>query len=507
MGSGANTNQQFNNSATLQADQSQIAQNGTNAQINQIAQNGSQLAQNQLQQGTNQNIANSTGALAATKGVTPGQVAREAGYNTASIQQNAANQGQQLQTQAQLSALGQLGANTNQQAQESLNQQQTQNSTIAGISSNAAQNASQAAGAGLSGLGAAIPLLASAAAAGGMVKPHYDQGGTVTNPTGTGIVNAGAGVGNAGLAQYNSGAAQDFQNAQNANTALNGQYANIAQNGTNLASLGLQNATNQNVSNAAAIAGNNKGLNNAMAGRQVASNLANSGQQAASQAAQLQAQTQMGAYGQLSNNQLQQQQLYLNQQQAQNAVINGLQTTVGNANLGLAESGISGLGAGLTSLNKTNNANIAAEAEGGMIHDYSSVHSHFNTLTQNATNDPSSHAGKLMRNVPTSLKDAFAKGGASKHKVPAMVSPGETYLKPSQVKQVAKGKANPLKVGERIPGKPKVAGNSYANDVVPKTLEAGGVVIPNSVMQSSDPAHNAYKFVQAVMARQKVKGK
>lgn len=105
------------------------------------------------------------------------------------------------------------------------------------------------------------------------------------------------------------------------------------------------------------------------------------------------------------------------------------------------------------------------------------------------------------------LMGDFAKGGRVKKKVPAMVSPGEVYLKPGQAKQVAKGKANPIKAGEKIPGEPKVPGNSYANDVVPKKLDAGGVVIPNSVMQSSDPAHNAYKFVQAVMVKNRAKGK
>lgn len=100
----------------------------------------------------------------------------------------------------------------------------------------------------------------------------------------------------------------------------------------------------------------------------------------------------------------------------------------------------------------------------------------------------------------------FARGGRVK-KVAALVSPGEVYLKPGQAKAVAKGKANPLKVGERIPGTPKVAGNSYTNDTVAKKLMPKGVIIPNSVMQSSDPAGNAYKFVQAVMAHQKAKVK
>ena len=40
------------------------------------------------------------------------------------------------------------------------------------------------------------------------------------------------------------------------------------------------------------------------------------------------------------------------------------------------------------------------------------------------------------------------------------------------------------------------------NDTVPKTLDAGGVVIPNSVMQSDSPSNNAHKFVTAILAKQ-----
>lgn len=89
-----------------------------------------------------------------------------------------------------------------------------------------------------------------------------------------------------------------------------------------------------------------------------------------------------------------------------------------------------------------------------------------------------------------------AKGG----KVPAMVSPGEVYLPPKKVKEVAKG-ANPVKAGEKIPGKAKVKGDSYANDTVPKNLESGGIVIPKSVMESDDPSREAAKFVAAILRR------
>lgn len=92
-----------------------------------------------------------------------------------------------------------------------------------------------------------------------------------------------------------------------------------------------------------------------------------------------------------------------------------------------------------------------------------------------------------------------AEGG----KVPAMVSPGERYLPPSEVQAVKAGKKDPMEAGEKIPGEAKVKGakNSYANDVVPKTLEAGGLVLPRSVTQSKHPHWAAMKFVQAHMAQ------
>ncbi len=94
-----------------------------------------------------------------------------------------------------------------------------------------------------------------------------------------------------------------------------------------------------------------------------------------------------------------------------------------------------------------------------------------------------------------------ARGGIAKKKVPALVSPGEQYLPPKDVKKVVKDGKNPLKTGERIPGKPKFKGNNYANDIVPKTLESGGIVIPNSVMQSKNPHFAAMKFVHATIAK------
>lgn len=89
-----------------------------------------------------------------------------------------------------------------------------------------------------------------------------------------------------------------------------------------------------------------------------------------------------------------------------------------------------------------------------------------------------------------------AKGG----EVPAMVSPSEVYLDRKAVKEVARGK-DPITAGERIPGKAKVSGNSYANDTVPKMLESGGIVIPKSVMESKHPHWAAHAFVSQILAK------
>lgn len=104
-----------------------------------------------------------------------------------------------------------------------------------------------------------------------------------------------------------------------------------------------------------------------------------------------------------------------------------------------------------------------------------------------------SSASSLMPDLSSMAGFMAARGGM----VPAMVSPGEQYLPPQDVKKVVKDGKDPLATGERIPGKPKVKGNSYANDTVPKTLEAGGIVIPNSIMQSKNPSKEAAKFVAA----------
>lgn len=96
----------------------------------------------------------------------------------------------------------------------------------------------------------------------------------------------------------------------------------------------------------------------------------------------------------------------------------------------------------------------------------------------------------------------MAKGGP----VRGMVSPGEIYLSPKEASSpekaasVAKEKE---KKGQKIPGKALVKGDSLKNDIVPKTLQEGGIVVPRS--HSQDP-EKAAAFARAVVMRNR-KGK
>lgn len=96
----------------------------------------------------------------------------------------------------------------------------------------------------------------------------------------------------------------------------------------------------------------------------------------------------------------------------------------------------------------------------------------------------------------------YAKGGP----VPAMVSPGERYLSPRDVKQVVEQGANPLKLGTEIPGKAKVKGDSLKNDIIPRTLEDGGCVLPRHITRKKDP-DKASLFVHQSIHMKKPGGK
>jgi flavin-binding protein dodecin len=70
--------------------------------------------------------------------------------------------------------------------------------------------------------------------------------------------------------------------------------------------------------------------------------------------------------------------------------------------------------------------------------------------------------------------------------IPAKVSPGEKYLTPTEVEQVENGKVSPKETGTKVPGKAKVKGDSPENDTVDAKLQAGGLVIPRSIVGQKD---------------------
>lgn len=307
------------------------------------------------------------------------------------------------------------------------------------------------------------------------------------------------------------------------------------------------------------------GANAGMIARQAAQQGAANQQNAIGQGAALQAQQSLGAIGQAGQmagqqvgqqagaigtyNQLAQNNAGIQQGalQAQNNANVAMQGNINNANAGIANTNaqnqnkmgtglLSGLASGAQSLLGAEGGLVPHMAEGGMPGNIDMVmggmpgydaktggasfwNSHLNGapsvtpisqigpaggVASQQQPDSASQAGQdtgkaAMQGIAKLGKLALmAKGGA----VPAMLSPGERYLPPEEVKKVAAGKKSPIKAGEKIPGKPKFKGNDYRNDVVPKTLKEGGIVLPNEVMQSKHPHWAAHRFVSAIMAKQ-----
>lgn len=329
-----------------------------------------------------------------------------------------------------------------------------------------------------------------------------------------------------------------IQNQSNVYNQLQGVANGV---GPNPAEAMLNQATGQNVANQAALMAGQRGAgaNAGLIARQAAQQGGALQQQAVGQGATMQANQSLNALGQLgglAGQQVAQQQGAV---QGLNAAAQGQQQNIlsgigaqNNANVGM-QSNINNANAGLAQTN----ANNSAKAVGGLFNSLGGVGSLFSGGGGAAAAGAGGAASPLAAAGPASVMmaaeggkipnpkvaavessarfpskvlephidhmakiyhmDKFAKGG----KVPAMVSPGEVYLPPEKAKEVAKEGKNPIKEGEKIPGKPKVKGNSYENDTVPKKLEAGGVVIPNSIMQSEDPVGQASEFVKKLVEK------
>lgn len=94
---------------------------------------------------------------------------------------------------------------------------------------------------------------------------------------------------------------------------------------------------------------------------------------------------------------------------------------------------------------------------------------------------------------------------ASGGEVEAMVSAGERYLDPDDVKRVVENGENPLKLGKKFEGKAKVKGDSLKNDTIKATLQEGGVVLPRHIMNKKNRDH-AELFVRRAVHMKSPKG-
>ncbi len=320
---------------------------------------------------------------------------------------------------------------------------------------------------------------------------------------------------------------QAFVNALNAQNGIGNQsqvYNQLqgiaAGTGPNPAQAMLAQATGANVANQAALMAGQRGAgaNAGMIARQAANQGANIQQQAAGQGATMQANQSLnaiGAAGNMANQQVGQQAnaignynqfaqgaqgMLLGAQGQYNNAVTGGQGNVNNNNQNVAQMNanqtgglLNGAGAAATALGgmtKSTQAPVAAGipmadtargTQGPLRPDGS--------FAEGGAVGPSSFVGRHLSGKPQML----AQGG----KVDAILSPGEVYVAPDKVKA-----KDPIAAGKKIPGKPKHPGNDYRNDVVPKKLQEGGIVIPNEVMQSKDPHAAAAKFVAAILAKQ-----
>lgn len=486
---------------------------GTAGQLGQLAQGqGPNPAQAALNSATGQNIANQASLMASARGANAntGLIAREAAQQGGALQQQAVGQSAQMQAQQQLGAINalqnqqsglanlattqagqQIGAvgNYNQFAQGNQGQLLGMQSNINTVNSSLAQ-ANQKAGAGLLGgiLGGAGQ---ASLARGGMVRRMAGGGGV--NPV---LVPGEAGGPRSFAGQYLSGQQPPIQQAAPPVQGSSGNpYSDIGKAAGFFGKEGVKSIFKGSGSTPAAPS--TPGVSSLSPSQQIYVEQVAPGTFTQPIAAPGASDLSAGAGA--------------SDAAAGTAGAEGASTATAAESVAAAE-GAEGGDAALAAL-AYKGGKVQRFAEGGdagpqdkagPISDVlGDIMSHLASGGEASGNpgpqDPNGPISDVLQDVMSHL----AKGGRIM-KIPAMVSPGEKYLKPEQAKKVAQGKASPMS-GRTIPGKAKVKGDSLKNDIVPAKLEEGGVVIPRSVMQSKDPAKQAAKFVQAVLAKQSMK--
>lgn len=313
------------------------------------------------------------------------------------------------------------------------------------------------------------------------------------------------GSGNAQQVQQTNAANAVFGSAQSGLGNLAASlWEQVHGQGPNLANQNLQNFTGQNVANQASLMAGQRGAssNPALIARLAAQQGAGIQQQAAGQAAsnvlaqQLAAQQQLGnvygTQGSLANQNYATTQSGVNANNQIGAQVAGQNAQANQGILGgLANAGGSAL-SGLLSQSKPQQVG-SSFAEGGEINPLSTK------LPKKQV-----HIPEHLQHIANIRYPHLAHGG----KVPIMVSPGERILNPKAASEVAKGKADPIKSSQPVPGKAKYKGDNYANDTVPKEAKAGSIVLPKHITEHPNAPQMAYDFVSRIKrGDHKLKGK
>jgi hypothetical protein len=95
--------------------------------------------------------------------------------------------------------------------------------------------------------------------------------------------------------------------------------------------------------------------------------------------------------------------------------------------------------------------------------------------------------------------DISAIGAIAAHggQIPVMLSPGELKIPAHKVRDVMEGRKKASEVGERIPGKAKVKGDSLKNDTYMTHANAGDVIVKRTKAQNDEDAR---EFLLAIKA-------
>lgn len=211
--------------------------------------------------------------------------------------------------------------------------------------------------------------------------------------------------------------------------------------GPSLAQMQLQDATNRNIKQNAGLISSQKGVNPALAARLIANQSAQAGQSLAGQSAQarlmeqMQAQQQLGGlYGNLAQQQLQQQQILQNAISAQNNAALGNASQMNQVNAGVANQ----------------NAAFGQKLLGG--------------IAEGSGAGLAQILGGSGSQTPAQISSNIWAGG----------SPSASRLYGAE--------------GGIVPGKAETKGDSPKNDKVPAMLSPGEIVIPRSAAKSADTA-------------------